>query len=149
MKLTFLILLSLITLAPFQGNSQNSVKEMIDDKRFVFEAQSMSPLKGSMRTLTPGYTLKVSPDTVVADLPYAGRAYQAAYGSDGGIKFEATKFEYAVKSKKKGWTVNIETKEVTGSPRVIISAFDNGSARVVVYSNDRESISYNGFIKAR
>ena len=146
MKLVSLIVL-LVALAPITGNSQTAVKDMIESKRFVFEAQSMSPVKGSLRTLTPGYTIRVSPDTVVADLPYVGRAYQAGYGSDGGIKFTATKFEYSVKDKKKGWTANIETKEVTGSPRLIFSVFENGTARVVVYSNDRESISYSGIIK--
>jgi hypothetical protein len=150
MKYTSLVRVSLLVLVPFIGNSQDSMKEIVESKRFVFEAQSMSPLKGGMRTLTPGYTLKVSPDTVVADLPYAGRAYQAPYGgSDGGIKFEATKFEYTVKEKKKGWTVNIETKEVAGSPRVIINVFDNGNARVVVYSTDRESITFNGILRGR
>jgi hypothetical protein len=150
MKYISPILWLILVTAPFTGNSQASVKEMVDSKRFIFEAQSMSPLKGGMRTLTPGYTLKVSPDTVVADLPYAGRAYQAPYGgSDGGIKFEATKFEYTVKEKKKGWTVTIETKEVSGSPRAIINMFDNGNARVVFYSTDRESISFNGVVKRR
>ena len=148
MKYTSLMLVSVLGLVPFLGNSQASVKEIVESKRFIFEAQSMSPLKGSMRTLTPGYTLKVSPDTVVADLPYAGRAYQATYGGgDGGIKFEATKVEYTVKEKKKGWTANIETKGVSGSPRVIINIFENGNARVVIYSTDRESITFNGIIK--
>jgi len=148
MKYASLILFSLLALLPLIGCSQASMKEVVESKRYVFEAQSMSPLKGSMRTLTPGYTLKVSPDTVVADLPYAGRAYQATYGgTDGGIKFEATNFEYTVKEKKKAWTVNIETKGISGSPKMIINVFDNGNARVVVYSTDRESITFNGIIK--
>ena len=137
----------LIMLAPVKGISQGSVKEMVESKTFVFQAQSMTPLKGSMRTLSPGYTFKVSPDTLKSDLPYAGRAFQAAYGStDGGMKFEATKFEYTVKENKKGWTINIKTKEVSGSPRVTISVFDNGSARINISSMSRESISYNGVI---
>jgi hypothetical protein len=148
MKYASLVMLTLLALVPLIGRSQASVKEMVESKRYVFEAQSMSPLKGSMRTLTPGYTLKVSPDTVVADLPYAGRAYQAPYGgTDGGIKFEATNFEYATKEKKKGWTINIKTSGISGSPKVIIDVFDNGNARVVVYSTDRESITFNGIIK--
>ena len=100
-----------------------------------------------MRTLTPGYTLKVSPDTIICDLPYAGRAFQAAYGSsDGGMKFQAGEYDYTVKEKKKGWTINITPKQVSGSPRVIVSVFENGNARVVITSSDRESITYNGVI---
>jgi hypothetical protein len=143
-------LLSFLVLAPFTGKSQDSVKEMVESKRFIFEAQSMTPLKGNFRTLTPGYTLKVSPDTVAADLPYVGRAYQANYGSsDGGMKFTATKFEYTSKEKKKGWTANINTKEVSGNPKVIIEVFTNGNARVVITSTNRESITYNGVLKGR
>jgi len=147
MKCTSLIFLLLIALVPIKGISQGSVKEMVDTKQFVFQAQSLTPLKGSMRTLSPGYTLKVSPDTIVCDLPYVGRAYQATYGSsDGGMKFHAGKYDYTVKEKKKGWTINITPKEVSGSPRVIVSVFENGNARVVITSNDRESITYNGVV---
>ncbi len=147
MKYTYSILLLVMILAPVKGISQGSVKEMVDSKRFVFQAQSMTPLKGSMRTLSPGYTLKVSPDTITSDLPYAGRAYQATYGStDGGMKFKATDFDYTIKEKKDGWTINIITKKVTGSPRVMISVYDNGNARIVISSSDRDSITYNGVI---
>lgn len=148
MKPSPFVILLFITLAPIVAISQTSVKDMVDNKRFVFEAQSMIPLKGSMRTLTPGYTMKVTPDTLQCDLPYMGRAFQAAYGTnDGGMKFTATQFEYSVKEKKKGWSINIVTKGVTGSPRVIISVFDNGNARVVISSTDRESITYNGLVR--
>lgn len=127
--------------------SQSSIKELVDKKQFVFHAQSLTPLKGSMRTLSPGYTMKVSPDTIVCDLPYVGRAFQASYGSsDGGMKFHASKYDYNVKEKKKGWTINIAPKEVSGSPKVIISLFENGNARITITSNDRESISYSGII---
>ena len=149
MKYTYSILLLLMMLTPIKGISQGSVKEMVDSKRFVFQAQSMTPLKGSMRTLSPGYTLKVSPDTIASDLPYAGRAFQAAYGStDGGMKFKATEFDYTVKEKKNGWTINIITKKVSGSPRVMISVYDNGNARIVISSSDRDSITYNGVINS-
>ena len=150
MKYAMLFVLSAIILSPFAGKAQSTAKEMVESKRFVFEAQSMTPLKGSFRTLTPGYTLKVSPDTVAADLPYIGRAYQANYGSsDGGMKFQATNFEYTLKEKKKGWTANISTKQVSGNPRVIIDIFTNGNARVVITSTDRESITYNGILKTQ
>jgi beta-glucanase (GH16 family) len=147
MKFIASIFLFLVLLVPIEGISQASVKEMVETKQFVFQAQSLTPLKGSMRTLSPGYTLKVSPDTIVCDLPYVGRAFQAAYGSsDGGMKFHASEFDYTVKEKKKGWTINITPKQVSGSPRVIVSVFENGNARVVITSTDRESITYNGVI---
>ena len=151
MKTHSSILLFIGCLFFFTGYSQEdpgAVKGMIDSKRFVFEAQSMSPMKGGLRTLTPGYTLKVSPDTVASDLPYMGRAYQATMGtSEGGMKFQAFKFEYTVKEKKNSWNVNINTKEVSGSPRVIFTIYDNATARLVISSSTRESITYNGYIR--
>jgi hypothetical protein len=149
MKYNYTIPLFFILLFSMKGYSQApaSVKEMIDNKRFVFAAQTMSPQKGGMRTLTPGYTMKVSPDTLVSDLPYIGRAFQAPIGgSDGGMKFTATKFTYTVKEKKKGWTININTKEVSGNPRIILTTFDNGNATIVITSSDRDSISYSGVV---
>ena len=149
MKVSFALCL-LLTVVAFSGYAQAPVKDMVNGKQFVFEAQSLIPLKGTLRTLSPGYTMKVTPDTVTCDLPYVGRAFTAAYGSnDGGMKFTATKFEYTVKEKKKGWTININTKEVSGNPRIIISVFDNQNARVVITSTDRESITYNGIIKEK
>ena len=64
------------------------VKLMIDEHRYIFKVLSVKPMKGGARQLTPGYILKVSKDTVTADLPYFGRLYQATIGSaEGGIKF--------------------------------------------------------------
>ena len=147
MKFKSSIVLFVVLFVPIKGISQASVKEMVETKQFVFQAQSLTPLKGSMRTLAPGYTMKVSPDTIICDLPYVGRAFQASYGSsDGGMKFHAGEYDYTVKEKKKGWTINITPKKVSGSPRVIVSVFDNGNARVVITSTDRESITYNGVI---
>jgi len=151
MKSLHFILLCLACVLCLAGYSQDdagAVKGMIDSKRFVFEAQSMTPSRGGLRTLTPGYILVVSPDTVACDLPYMGRAYQAPMGSsDGGMTFHGSKFDYTVKEKKKGWTVNINMKEVSGNPRLILTVFDNASARLTISSSSKESISYSGYIR--
>ena len=38
-------------------------------KRFVFSAQSANPMRGRTVHLSPGYTIKVSADTVIAIFP--------------------------------------------------------------------------------
>jgi len=107
------------------------------------------PMRGRNIQLSPGYALTVSPDTVMCDLPYYGRAYQAPMNpSDGGIKFTSTDFEYTVKNQKKGgWDIQIKPKDVRNSPQVSLSISAKGYASMRVISTDRESISFNGVIQ--
>ena len=149
--LTFLIsCLLLSNLAPAQDKSATDIKALLDDKRFEFAAESASPLRGRTISLSPGYTLDLSPDTVICNLPYYGRAYTAAINpSDAGIKFTSTDFTYTVKDRKKnGWDVTIKAKDGIRSHQIFLTISSNGSSSVRMVSSDRESISYNGNIKS-
>jgi hypothetical protein len=154
------ILLLLLSCCLHPAIAQNSRKErdsakavatksQVEAKNFVFQAQSVTPMKGGRRQLTPGYTLSVSNDTVVCDLPYFGRAYQGGYGtSDGGIKFTSTKFEATVKNRKKeGWEVNVKPSDVSNIELLIITVHDSGSASLQVKTRDRQPISFDGYIE--
>jgi hypothetical protein len=125
----------------------SSIKTQIDNKSFVFLAKSASPLKGGIRHLTSSYTLKVDSATVVSDLPYYGRVYNATYGGDGGIKFTSSEFEYKTEVRKKGgWTIQINTKDLRGNFKLRLTVFEDGNSTLQVIGNDRESISYHGEI---
>ena len=126
-----------------------NVSALIEAKRFVFQAQSVSPLRGGSRQLSPGYNLLVSPDTVISDLPFFGRAYQASPGAiGGGVKFTSTDFEYTVKDRKKGgWDITIKPKDVSNSQRVYISVSTDGNTSVRITSTDRDPISFHGFVE--
>ncbi|MBC7827008.1 MAG: DUF4251 domain-containing protein, partial [Chitinophagaceae bacterium] len=125
-----------------------TTKSQVEAKRFVFQAQSASPMRGGRRNLTPGYTLLVSNDTLVSDLPYFGRAYSAGYGTDGGIKFTSTKFESSVKSRKKeGWDLNIKPTDITNIEVLIITVHESGTASLQVKTRDRQPISFDGYIE--
>jgi hypothetical protein len=127
-----------------------AVKAMIDAQRYVFKAQSVSPTSGRFRQLnTTDYTVKVGKDTVESDLPYFGRAYSAPINTtDGGIKFTSTKFDYRLKETKKGWEVTI--KPETGDARqLFMTIFSNGTASLQVTSNNRQPISFNGYVAER
>jgi hypothetical protein len=128
-----------------------SVTNMMAAKDYVFKAESVSPVKGGIKHLSGDYTLIVSNDTVVADLPYYGRAYQAGYGSsDGGIKFTSTNFEYAVThSKKDEWDVNLKPKDYKNVQLMILTIFDNSRATLRVNSHNRQPISFDGYIEER
>lgn len=96
------------------GGQGEAIKQLVDAQRYVFVAQSESPQAGGVRQLTSLYTLTVLPDTIISDLPYIGRTYQATSGSsDGGIKFTSLKFEYSARDKKKGgWQISVKPKDV-------------------------------------
>ncbi|HRI19803.1 MAG TPA: DUF4251 domain-containing protein [Panacibacter sp.] len=125
-----------------------AVKNLIEAKNYVFEVQSVTPMKGGTRQLTTGYTLKVLKDTVISDMPYFGRAYQASLDmSDAGVKFVSTDFEYTTVNRKKGgWDVSIKPNDVRNFKELTLTIYDNGSASLYVTPNDRQSISYRGYI---
>ena len=129
--------------------TESDIKALVDNKTFVFAAQSASPARGRTVHLTPGYTLEISADTVESNLPYYGRSYSAPMNpSDAGIKFTSSDFTYEVKARKKnGWDVTIKAKNGTRNHQIYLTISSNGSASARVISSDRESISYNGNIQ--
>jgi hypothetical protein len=127
-----------------------AVKELVNSRHYTFKAQSMLPLSGRTRQLTSDYDLQVSPDKIVAYLPYFGRAYSApANPSDGGLQFTAKDFDYTVTDRKKdGWNVSIKPKDVTDTQQMDLTIFGNGNASLQVTGNTRQAISFNGYITA-
>ena len=127
------------------------IKNLIDSQAYVFYAESVTPMSGRNRHLTSDYTVDITKEKVVSDLPYFGRAYSAPIGSsEGGIKFTSTNFEYAIKDRKKGgWNITIKPKDVQEVQSFNLSVFDNGSATLQVGSTNRQSISFSGEIRQR
>lgn len=151
LKYSLLASLFLVTLAAAaQDEKAIDVKKQIDEKKFVFVAEYMRPMRGGQRYLTTRYTVKVSGDSLVCDLPYVGRLYSASMNpSDGGINFTSTKFEYTVKAKKKGWDVSIKTQDRSPSVRMNITLFASGTGTINVNATDREAISYTGHLEKK
>lgn len=127
-----------------------AVKAMLDAQRYVFKAQSVNPTGSRFRQLnTTDYTVKVGKDTIESDLPYFGRAYSAPINpTDGGIKFTSTKFDYQLKETKKGWEVTIKP-DAGDARQLFMTIFSNGTASLQVTSNNRQPISFNGYVTGR
>ena len=121
-----------------------------EKKEFVFKAQSATPMSGMTRQLTTDYDVRFLGDSVISYLPYFGRAYSAGYGEGGGIDFTSTKFEYKVIERKKGgWAVSIKPKDVRDVQTMNFSISENGYATLQVNSNNRQPISFYGYIVER
>ena len=70
-----------------QETNSATLKSILSGKQFVFKAQSAWPLQGTVVQLTSGYDMKVLQDSINTYLPYFGRAFNASYGTEGGINF--------------------------------------------------------------
>ncbi len=157
------ILPFLLFMAVFTGNTniviaqkkvpakEVEIKNLLGSQQYIFYAQSVTPFSGRQRFLTSDYTVTVSKDTVLSDLPYFGRAYAAPIGSnDGGIKFTSVDFEYKISERKKGgWEINIKPKDGQGVQQLALTIYNNGTAYLFVNSNSRQSISFNGYITGK
>ena len=129
-----------------------AVKSQIDAKNYTFIANYVLPQRGSGRALTSEYDLKVTKDTVIAYLPYFGRAYfgvpYGGGGDDAGIKFTSTKFAYkAVEKKKGGWEITITPTDAKYTNQLQLYISPDGYTSLTVRSTNRDFITFDGYLK--
>ncbi len=150
MKHIMIISLSLLLTLEMHAQEKNepSAQQVLESKNFVFKAESVNPPRGRFRQLTSDYDLVVTGDTVIAYLPYFGRAYSAPINaSEGGIKFTSSNFDYTVdKKKKRSYEILIKPNDAPEVQALYLTVFDNNKASLRVNSLNRESISFNGYI---
>ena len=146
----FIFIVFVFSVAPVHAQEKDTdIKSLVESKRFVFKAQSVSPPSAPLRQLTgDNYELRMLGDSLISYLPYFGRAYAApSPGSSAGYNFTSTKFDYTAKARKKGgWDIVIKTKDVTDFREFDLTVSTNGTASLRALSNNRQLISYNGFI---
>ncbi len=150
-KWLFIILLFLSFCSIKPEGEKQVTKQLLTSGKFVFKAQTALPLSGRSVTLSEGYDITISRDTVTAYLPYYGRAYSAPIDpSSGGFKFTSTNFEYQVQDRDKGgWDVFIKPKDYIEARELSLTIFANGSATLQVLGNNRQPISFSGTVIAK
>jgi hypothetical protein len=127
---------------------KEELPDLIKKRNYVFRAQSANPTGGRTRQLTSEYDLRVKNDTIISFLPYFGRSFSAPIDpSRGGIDFTSTDFEYKeAEGKKGGWDINIKPKDAKDVQEMTLGVSENGYGTLTVRSNNRQSISFYGFI---
>ncbi len=130
-------------------SSNNSVKPLLESRNWTFKAETMYPMGGIARQLTPEYDLKVKDNILTSYLPYIGRAFSAPIDpSSSALQFTSQDYEYSLKSGKKGrWNLLIKPKDNSDIRQLFFTIFENGKANLQVNSNSRQSISYSGYIE--
>jgi hypothetical protein len=136
---------------------EQTIKTLVENNNFVFDANYAIPQRGGSRQLTSTYDLTVKKDSIIAYLPYFGRAYlsPAPGETEGGIKFACTNFSYDKKQGKNGsWNITIKPKDkdITNwrdVQQMILTISADGYASLNVISSNRDPISFNGEILAK
>ncbi len=127
---------------------RTQIENLVASKSYAFIAQTAFPTGGRTINLTSVYSVKISGDTVVSDLPYYGRAYVAPIDPmDGGIHFTSTRFAYDSKERKKGgWEITILPKDTKDVRQMYLTISPDGYASLQVGSNNRQNINFSGYI---
>jgi hypothetical protein len=146
-KNLFAILLLVLCFNTAQAQDDKAaIRAAIEAKQFVFQAYTMVPGYGSIRQLGgDNYNVKLAGDSLISYLPYFGRAYTAPVGTQSGLRFTSTAFDYTIRNKKKGgWAISIKPKDVTDVREFSLSVSETGHARLLALSNNRQPVSFNG-----
>ncbi|MDQ7948766.1 MAG: DUF4251 domain-containing protein [Pedobacter sp.] len=161
-----LLALTLVALNASAQTKKEVTTKIVEEKNFIFVATTAMPTNtvelsnvmsrmnggsdaGTISLSGSGYDLKISADSIVSFLPYYGRAYSAAYNNDdSGIKFTSKSFTYTSTKRKKGsWDIEISTKDVKDNVKMNLTVSESGYATLNVSSYNKQSITYNGYLK--
>lgn len=126
-----------------------AIQSAIDSKNYTFRAQSIVPMTGITRQLTGLYDLSVSDSEITSFLPYMGRIYMPLMDpAEGPLRFTSKDFAYnASENRKKGWTISIKPKDVRSVREFTLNVQDNGNATLQVTGNDRQPVTFYGYIE--
>jgi hypothetical protein len=134
---------------------------LIDSRRFTFEARTVIPTEDSrfnprfmfpngnnLYQLGSGYEVKITPDSVIAYLPFFGRSFTAPVDpTKGGIQFTSTDFDYQQSIKKKNYQITITPKDNRDIRSLFLTITPSGYAYVQVSSMNKTPIAFNGIIE--
>ncbi len=139
------------------------VQQVIQQRNFTFMATRAIPTASDINNiivnmpnrnsnrileLDEGYTLKIENGVLTADLPYFGRIFQPTYGVENqGLKFTSKDFTFTEQNTENGKvTITIQPNDATRVNVLYLDIYSNGRSYLSVNANDRQPISYNGYI---
>ena len=116
----------------------------------VINAMNSIPNSSStqMLNLDYGYTVQLKEKEISVELPYFGRMYNPNYDtSKNGLRFTSTDYTINKLENKKGtYVYEIAVHDAKKIRTLYIEVFNNGKAMVSVNADDRQPISYSGYI---
>ena len=131
-------------------SDESSMQTLLKSKRYTFTAQFAQPLSGRQVNLTTLYTVTLTPDSLLCDLPYYGVAYTAPIDpTKNGLHFTSLHFDYEVMPAKHGrYIVSIRINDRTTVQQMYLSVSKKGYASLRVTPQSKQAISYYGSVTA-
>lgn len=167
----YLKIISLFLLAlTFQNcSAQNTtdskiVDSLVSSEEFTFHAERANPMNydvinilnsipnnPSTRILQldgAGYIVEMKKGKLEVILPYFGRTFNPKYGSsDNSYRFTSKDYTVTKSQSKKGnWVFKIKPNDAKNVSDINIEVYKNGKAFTSIRSNDRQPITYDGYI---
>ncbi|WP_207493062.1 DUF4251 domain-containing protein [Aridibaculum aurantiacum] len=160
MFLRIAVILSVISTAIFtscstasntSGTSNSEAVNLVKQRSYIFQAQSITPQGGGLRPLTPEYELTVSKDTIHCFLPYMGRSFTAPMDPRQiGLDFNSTNFEYQETARRNGRIeITIIPKDNREVRQMNLSVSPDGFAMLNVGMLNKQPVAFNGIIIRR
>lgn len=169
MKHILILLFALITFSVNGQTDKVTTQRIVEAKRFTFIASTANPMNSAeinnILSRMPGangggasinltgsnYDVRITKDSVIAYLPYYGRSFNAPLNQeDAGYKFTSTKFSIESTPRKKGgWQIIVSPKDTKENVRMYFTIATNGYASLNVSSNNKQSITYDGYLEDR
>jgi hypothetical protein len=118
----------------------------------VINVMNSMPNSTAMRILDlsgSNYSIDLKKDKLEVTLPYFGRVFNPTYGNTTQNSYRFTSKDFTVtksQGKKGKWIVKIKVHDQSTVDEINIEIFKNAKAFVSIRSNDRQPISYDGFI---
>jgi hypothetical protein len=126
------------------------IKQIVENKTFVFKAYSVIPKNEVSKTLFSDFGIEVRNDSIFSYLPYYGNTYSRDYSSfkDSPMGFAQLIDSYKRVKTKKGFEVNVKVKNLNDLIDLTFHISKMGDATVVASSLNRQAIAYTGEIFA-
>lgn len=169
-KYITIISIFILTMSFQSCSSQNvadsqTVNSLVTSEEFTFHAERANPMNydvinilssmpnnPSTRILQldgDGYVIELKKDKMEVVLPYFGRVYNPSYGNSSQNSYRFTSKDYTVtksQNKKGNWIFKIKPNDVNNVSDINIEIYKNGKAFTSIRSNDRQPITYDGYV---
>lgn len=140
---------SLTASAQSKEQKQQELKQLLDSKKFVFTAESATPMGGGNIRLTSSYyQVRFLVDSLNSFLPYFGTAFRSEFGrTESPLNFTSSDFTYDAKIDKNGGRIiTIKINSPQDPDLITLSVTPGGYGTLSVNSVNRQPISFYGFI---
>lgn len=128
---------------------QSDIQALLASKNFEFAANTMLPLGQPPKNLVGSdYSVTFSPEMIVSNMPYYGRAYSTIMGRDKGMRFKGAPEIFTVSADGGAYGVQATVKNETDTFSISLVVEKSGFVTLGITTADRQSVTYQGEVRS-